>query len=120
MDVPWWWGRGRGWGWRWMWWWSPAIAAMASRGYVYIGPCRCGFGPNAYYMTPSGQIVHAWQLFGYPAAQWAWWGIPTTPFAPMMAPSVEDEKKFLEEQKILLERELKEIERRLKELKGGF
>ncbi|NVM53215.1 MAG: hypothetical protein HWN66_05890 [Candidatus Helarchaeota archaeon] len=30
--------------------------------YTYIGRCRCGYGPNAYYRTPNGEIVNANQL----------------------------------------------------------
>ena len=26
---------------------------------TYIGPCRCGHGPHAYYRTAAGRIVHA-------------------------------------------------------------
>lgn len=28
-------------------------------GYEYVGPCRCGWGPNAYYRTADGRILHA-------------------------------------------------------------
>ena len=26
---------------------------------TYVGPCRCGFGPHAYYRTKDGRLVHA-------------------------------------------------------------
>jgi hypothetical protein len=26
---------------------------------AYVGPCRCGLGPRAYYRLRSGSIVHA-------------------------------------------------------------
>jgi len=26
---------------------------------TYVGPCRCGFGPHAYYRTADSRIVHA-------------------------------------------------------------
>jgi hypothetical protein len=26
---------------------------------TYVGPCRCGFGPHAYYRTADGRIVHS-------------------------------------------------------------
>ena len=26
---------------------------------VYVGPCRCGFGPHAYYRTKEGKLFHA-------------------------------------------------------------
>lgn len=25
----------------------------------YIGPCRCGTGPNAFYRTHDGRVIHA-------------------------------------------------------------
>jgi hypothetical protein len=28
----------------------------------YIGRCRCGYGPNAFYKTPQGTVIHANQL----------------------------------------------------------
>ncbi|MFX1298985.1 MAG: hypothetical protein ACFFD2_29520 [Promethearchaeota archaeon] len=31
-------------------------------GYTYIGRCRCGLGPNAYYKSANGQILHANQI----------------------------------------------------------
>ncbi|MGQ4913822.1 MAG: DUF5320 domain-containing protein [Candidatus Asgardarchaeia archaeon] len=108
----WWWGRGRGW---WWWFWNPFIQYMASRGYYYIGPCRSGFGPFAFYITPTGQIVHAWQLFT-PYYYWPF----VTPFyyGPYYTTPVTDEKSYLEEQKRLLENQLKDINRRLAELEG--
>jgi hypothetical protein len=29
-----------------------------SQGNAYVGPCRCGRGPNAYYRTRDGRTVH--------------------------------------------------------------
>ncbi|AAM02457.1 hypothetical protein [Methanopyrus kandleri] len=52
---------------------------MASRRYRYIGPCRCGLGPHAFYEdTETGEIKHAWQVLGEegaPAPAWpgGWW-----------------------------------------------
>lgn len=45
-------------------WWPTATAepvaeADLKRGLVYVGPCRCGYGPHAYYRTADGRIVHA-------------------------------------------------------------
>ena len=33
-----------------------------SRGDIYLGRCRCGFGPNAFYRNSNGDIIHANQL----------------------------------------------------------
>ena len=30
--------------------------------YRYIGPCRCGFGPRAFYIDEEGKIIHASQI----------------------------------------------------------
>lgn len=33
-------------------------------GYTYLGPCKCGAGPDAYYQEKrTGRIVHARALF---------------------------------------------------------
>ncbi len=45
--------------------WAPGYPAEYAQakdlpgGVAYIGPCRCGFGPHAYYRTAEGAIVHA-------------------------------------------------------------
>ncbi|MDK2373287.1 MAG: hypothetical protein QI197_07930 [Candidatus Korarchaeota archaeon] len=122
-------GWGRGWGWRrggfgwgrgWVWWVAPqVISAAASRGYTYIGPCRSGIGPWAFYLSPSGQVVHAWQIFGsgIPFPAWPWTYPITATQQSVTAPVSEREQ--LEREREYLRRELQEIERRLKELEGG-
>ncbi len=77
-------------------------------GYDYLGPCRCGFGPRAFYRTPSGEIVRPSQLFSPIAG-------PITPFQPVLKP--EEEAKLLEEEAKALREELNRVEERLKELK---
>jgi len=76
-------------------------------GYGYLGPCRCGFGPNAFYRTHEGRIVHASQL-SFPL---------TGPMATLPTLKPEDEKKYLEEEAKMLQEELKRVDERLKELK---
>ncbi|NPA15426.1 MAG: hypothetical protein GXO44_02610 [Deferribacteres bacterium] len=85
------WGGGFG-GWRHRRWLPPQTVA---RGLTYIGPCRCGWGPHAFYMDEAGRVLHASQLF---------WG------------SYEDEVEALKEEKRFLEERLKELEERLKKL----
>ena len=57
-------GRGRGGGW----WGRPVVDAP--EGYRYVGPCRCGFGPNAYYQDDRRRLYHAGHVhrFGFPAS----------------------------------------------------
>ncbi len=119
------WGFGGGWGRGWAWWIGPQyISNAAARGYTYIGPCRSGVGPWAFYMSPSGQVVHAWQVFGSNMPSWPWsspwaawpWTGSTSPVAPSIPTS--SEKNMLESEKEYLKRELQEIERRLSELEG--
>jgi hypothetical protein len=87
------------------WWiWRRAVPA----GYDYLGPCRCGFGPNAFYRTHEGKIHQASQLF-FPF---------TSRIATLPALKPEDEKKFLEEEAKALQEELKRVDERLKELKN--
>jgi hypothetical protein len=88
---------------KWIGWQMPVIAP---KGYTYIGPCRCGTGPHAFYLTPSGRTVHAWQLYR--------WGVPP-------AFTEEDLKTALEvlkEEKAELEKRIEELEKELKK-KGG-
>ncbi|MHA1264500.1 MAG: zinc-ribbon domain-containing protein [Candidatus Helarchaeota archaeon] len=39
------------------------INNRAFQEYTYIGRCRCGYGPNAYYQNSNGKVVPAAQLF---------------------------------------------------------
>ncbi len=83
------WGRGFGRGWRFGGW----SAAPSVEGYTYIGPCRCGWGPHAFYRDPEGRIVHASQVFGTAAH-----------------PSQRAELEALKREKEELERRIREIE----------
>jgi hypothetical protein len=69
-----------------------AVAAPA--GYGYVGSCRCGFGPNAYYQNAQGQVVPGSALFA----------------GPVQVPEVER----LRAEKAELERRLGEMEERLR------
>ncbi|MGI5835479.1 MAG: hypothetical protein ACOX87_03170 [Chloroflexota bacterium] len=71
---------------------SPSIP-----GYTYVGGCRCGFGPNAYYQNSAGQVVPASNLF-YGTNQ------PAQPIA---------EIEQLKAEKAELERRLRDLEARL-------
>lgn len=73
-------------------------------GYRYVGYCRCGFGPNAFYQDASGNIVHASQLFALGRYSWA--------IAPVFS-----EKEMLESQAKMLEQQLEQIKKRREELK---
>lgn len=33
------------------------------RGYTYVGSCRCGTGPHAFYQDAQGRVVPAHQLY---------------------------------------------------------
>src|SRR4030042_6018200 len=93
-------GRGGGWhrGYRS---WSQAPVGVLE-GYTYIGPCRCGFGPDAYYQDKSGRVVHASQVF-------------RTGISPV--PTKEDfegEVGRLKEEKAELEERINELEEHLK------
>jgi hypothetical protein len=87
------WHRGRGF-WR--------VSIEAPEGYEYIGPCRCGFGPDAYYREKkTGRIFHASQLHSY--------------FSPYR---YEDEEIRTQLEK--LRREKENLERRIEELEKIF
>ncbi len=59
------------------------------RGYRYVGPCRCGFGPNAFYQDSQGRIVHASQVFSSP---------PATPLEWSEEETIEEKIERLREQ----------------------
>ena len=88
-------GYGRGWHRKW-----PEITAPS--GYTYIGPCRCGTGPHAFYQDPSGKIVHTWDVYR--------WGIPTT----SREEDLKAELEALKEEKTELEKRIEEIEKQIK------
>lgn len=93
--------NGRGW-FRWNW---VGPGGNLPSGYTYIGPCRCGMGPHAYYKDPSGRIVHAWHF--YPGA-----GLP---FAT--GEDVKTALDLLKQEKSVLEKRIEELEKQLKEKK---
>jgi hypothetical protein len=80
----------------------PAAAGIP-RGYTYIGHCRCGTGPHAYYQTPEGRIVHAW-----PPIQ----GGGSITYKPTEE-ELKAEAEWLRKEKMELEQRLKEVEEEL-------
>ena len=77
-------------------------------GYRYVGPCRCGNGPHAFYETPEGRVVPAYEVFssGY-----------TVPYT---REDLKAEKRYIEEEMKHLEERLNEIKDKLeKEQKKG-
>ncbi|NPA62233.1 MAG: hypothetical protein GXN95_01615 [Methanococci archaeon] len=93
------WGRGRGF-------WRYYMLGRVGDRYRYVGPCRCGLGPHAFYVDEkTGSLVHAWDLY-------------RTPYTDVDERRyLEETVKSLEEEKKLLEEELERIKRRLDELK---
>ncbi|MBC7218060.1 MAG: hypothetical protein H5U36_07985 [Candidatus Caldatribacterium sp.] len=79
-------------GWRGFW--RGSWAKATPSGYRYIGPCRCGTGPHAFFMDPYGRIVHA-------SAFWR---------APFFAGDIEAELRALQEEKAQLEKRIQELE----------
>jgi hypothetical protein len=37
-----------------------------SSDYTYIGPCRCGVGPHAFYLDRRGRICNVWDRISEP------------------------------------------------------
>jgi len=72
-------------------------------GYTYIGPCRCGFGPHAFYQDASGRILPAAAVFSGPA--------PTQPEATPESTRAEIDE--LKAEKAEIERRLRDLEARL-------
>jgi hypothetical protein len=80
----------------------PYTLVSAPEGYTYLGPCRCGFGPDAFYRDKSGRIVHASQLLHGSVPQ----------MVSTEDPEVEISQLRVE--KAELERRIKELEEHLK------
>lgn len=87
-------GYGRGWH-HWQ------LGVIAPSGYTYIGPCRCGTGPHAFYQDQSGRIVNAWQLYRS--------GIP-----PVLArEDLKAELEALKEEKAQIEKRIAALEKEI-------
>lgn len=82
----------------------PPTTSQAPEGWTYVGPCRCGWGPHAYWRTPEGEIVHT---LGTPST------VPTS--MPPILP--EEEIEDLKEYASQLEKDLEEIKKRIEDLK---
>lgn len=80
----------------------PHTPASVPEGYTYIGPCRCGFGPDAFYRDKSGRIAHVSQLLHGSVPQ----------MVSTEDPEVEISQLRVE--KAELERRIKELEEHLK------
>ncbi|MEW6685926.1 MAG: hypothetical protein AB1393_06950 [Candidatus Edwardsbacteria bacterium] len=80
----------------------PYAPVSAPEGYTYIGPCRCGSGPDAFYQDKSGTVVHASQLFLRDATQ------------TIATEDAEAEVNQLRAEKADLEKRIKELEEHLK------
>lgn len=101
-------GFGRGWGGRGGGYWLGLGRAWpigtTPSGYTYVGPCRCGFGPHAFFQDTSGRIVPAAAVFS---------GFASPP--PMPTPeSTRAEIDELKAEKVELERRLRDLEARLR------
>ena len=64
------------------------------QGYTYIGPCRCGAGPDAYYQDTSGRILHASQVFA------------SNPNIPISYSATSSELEQLKQEKMALEKRI--------------
>ncbi len=72
--------------------------SSAPRGYTYVGPCRCGTGPHAFYQDTQGRLIPAHHLCNQPVS---------------FQPTKEDLKAELEalkEEKAELEKYITELE----------
>ncbi|ENN96473.1 hypothetical protein J422_02250 [Methanocaldococcus villosus KIN24-T80] len=95
-----------GWGRRFGWWGRGfrRIPIRVGR-FTYVGPCRCGFGPHAFYVDDYGRLVHAWELPYY---------VSTEEDKSLIEERIKDlemEKKMLEEEIMRLKKELERSKR---------
>lgn len=80
-----------------------AYWTQAAHGYTYMGPCRCGHGPHAFYRDPGGRFANA---HGVP-----WW----TTSATLADVDLKAELNQLKEEKSYLEKRIESLETQLKE-----
>ncbi len=85
--------------------------APTPAGYRYVGYCRCGYGPNAYYQTPNGNVVPAYQLFSGTMQQ------PQNVYSNTKVSS-EDQEKILKERLERLQEEIADVTNQLEEIEG--
>ncbi|MDI6784226.1 MAG: hypothetical protein QME64_09070 [bacterium] len=71
------------------------------QGYTYIGPCRCGCGPDAYYQDANGRILHAAQVFA------------TNPDMPISKSAISPAVEQMKQEKAVLEKRIQELESQL-------
>lgn len=90
---------------------SNTPTAPAPAGYRYVGYCRCGYGPNAYYQTPDGRVIPAYQLYtgGVPQPQYSY---PSFPVSSL------DKEKVLKERLERLQEEIADVTNQLEDLEG--
>jgi hypothetical protein len=90
---------------------SPPLTPIPA-GYRYVGRCRCGYGPNAYYQAPDGSVVPAYQIFGGGIA-------PPQRVSPTIPNSaIVDQEKTLKQRLESLQEEIAEVTNQLEELEG--
>ena len=65
---------------------------------LYVGPCRCGAGPHAFYIDERGWLIHAWDLF-------------------LREIPEKEREKYIRERINYLKEELKMLEEELKRIK---
>ena len=70
-------------------------------GYTYVGPCRCGTGPHAFYQDPNGRVVHVQQLCRLEG--------PTAPTKE----EFKTELEVLKKDKVELEKRIEDIEKHI-------
>ncbi|MEM2957717.1 MAG: hypothetical protein QW261_05495 [Candidatus Jordarchaeaceae archaeon] len=87
-------------------------STMIPAGYRYVGRCRCGYGPNAYYQAPDGSVVPAYQIFGGEISQ----PQRASPNVPNSA--IVDQEKTLKQRLESLQEEIAEVTNQLEELEG--
>jgi len=84
----------------------------------YVGPCRCGFGPHAYYEDVKGRIYHVSEICPYYSMGYGKGGFkPEYAGYPYYLRYRKDERELeiLKEEKEWIERRIKELEKKIKE-----
>jgi len=81
----------------------PWLYNKPPKGYTYVGHCRCGMGPNAFFLDQEGNVAHAWNIYH--------WGTPQE----LTKEDLKAELEILKKEKVELEKDIETLEKRLEE-----
>jgi len=94
-------------GWHFCW----PTAFRSPEGFKYLGPCRCGFGPHAYWQDErTGRIYCGFPGYGTAVSPGYSWSAES-----LTSEEIKSEIEWLKQEKEALEKRIRDLEERLKQ-----